>query len=200
MTPLWAASRQRGFRAAVCCTIAVLLGMTCMELSYAGGEGEDVAFVATPYDVVARMLALAELKPADVVYDLGCGDGRIVALAARRYGCRGVGIDINPARVRDSLAMVRRHDVEHLVKIECANIFEVDLRPASVVFLYLLPELNVKLLPQLNRLPAGTRIVSHLHGIAGASAEKTVRLRSREDGVEHVLYLWTVPIKRADKP
>lgn len=171
----------------------------CFMSTSVADDGEDVAFVATPYDVVGRMLALAELKALDVVYDLGCGDGRIVALAARRFACKGVGIDISPARVRDSREMVRRHDVEHLVKIERANIFDMDLRPASVVFLYLLPELNVKLLPQLQTLKPGARVVSHLHGIAGVPPEKTVRFRSREDGVAHVLYLWTAPIKR-DKP
>ncbi|MBM4069497.1 MAG: methyltransferase domain-containing protein [Planctomycetes bacterium] len=182
-----------------CVAAVTLLVVTCMGLSKSRGQ-EDVAFVATPHDVVSRMLALAELRPSDVVYDLGCGDGRIVALAARRHGCKGVGIDINPARVRDSLALVRRHDVAHLVKIERANIFDVDLRPASVVFLYLLPELNVKLLPQLRQLQPGSRVVSHLHGIAGAAPAKTLRYRSREDGVEHALHLWITPIRRTEKP
>lgn len=182
-----------------CAVVAVVLPLACMGPSNAS-EQEDVAFVATPHDVVSRMLALAELKSSDVVYDLGCGDGRIVAQAARRFACKGVGIDINPARVRDSRAMVHRHDVAHLVRIERANIFDVNLRSASVVFLYLLPELNVKLLPQLQQLKPGARVISHLHGIAGAPPEKTVRFRSREDGVEHALLFWTTPIRRAEKP
>lgn len=159
------------------------------------GDEPDVAFVATPYDVVAQMLTLARLTKDDVVYDLGCGDGRIVALAAKKYGCRGLGIDINPIRVRDSLETARRHNVEHLVKFERENIFNVDLRPASVAFLYLLPELNVKLLPQLNRMKPGSRVVSHLHGMKGIKPKETLRYLSREDNVEHVIHLWTVPLK-----
>ncbi|UCC96713.1 MAG: class I SAM-dependent methyltransferase, partial [Phycisphaerales bacterium] len=121
----------------------------------------DVIFVPTPQEVVDKMLELAQVKKDDLVYDLGCGDGRIVVTAAQKYGCRGVGYDIAPKRVRESRQNVKKNNVGHLVRIEQADIFTLDLSKANVITLYLLPSLNVKLIPQLEKLRPGSRIVSH---------------------------------------
>jgi len=128
----------------------------------------DVIFVPTPQAVVDKMLEMAEIKTGDVLYDLGCGDGRIVVTAAKRYGVKAVGFDIDPARVKESLENVKSNKVEHLVTIKQVDIFTLDLREASVVTLYLLPSLNVKLMPQLEKLKPGSRIVSHDFDMRGA--------------------------------
>jgi len=128
----------------------------------------DVIYVPTPQAVVDKMLEMAEIKPGDVLYDLGCGDGRIVVTAAKRYGIKAVGFDIDPARIKESLANVKSNKVEHLVTIKQEDIFTLDLREANVVTLYLLPELNVKLMPQLAQLKPGSRILSHDFSMRGA--------------------------------
>ncbi len=112
----------------------------------------DVVYVGTPYDLVSKMLKMARVQKKDMVYDLGCGDGRILILAAQKYGCRGIGYDIDPERVKASRENVARNHVEHLVKIIQADIFTVDLSDADVLPLYLLPEMNIKLIPQLEKL------------------------------------------------
>src|SRR5262245_55474233 len=127
-------------------------------------ETPDVVFVPTPHDVVAKMLEVAGVKKGDVVFDLGCGDGRIVATAAKKYGCKGTGFDINPVRIKESLQTVDKFNVNHLVSIEKKNIFNVDLSEASVITLYLLPELNARLVPQIDKMKPGSRIVSHEYG------------------------------------
>ena len=121
----------------------------------------DVLFVPTPKDVVNKMLDLAQVKKTDLVYDLGCGDGRIVVAAAKRFGCKAVGYDIDPERVRESRENVKKNKVEHLVTIEQRDVFKLDLSKANVVTLYLLSDLNVRLIPQLEKLKPGSRIVSH---------------------------------------
>ncbi len=122
----------------------------------------DVIYVPTSQRVVDAMLKLASVTKDDVVYDLGCGDGRIVVTAAVQYGARGVGIDIDPQRVREARANVERAGVGNLVKIIEGDLFETPIGEATVVTLYLLPSLNVKLIPKLNtELRPGTRIVSH---------------------------------------
>jgi uncharacterized protein (TIGR03000 family) len=158
----------------------------------------DIFFLPTPQPVVNRMLELANIKKGDVVYDLGCGDGRIVVTAAEKYGVKAFGFDIDPERVDDSRANVKKHHVQDLVKIEEKDIFELDLRPATVVTLYLLPELNEKLMPQLSKLKPGSRIVSHDFPMDGAKPEKVETLKVKDDmGVEHdhTIYLWVVPWK-----
>jgi len=156
----------------------------------------DIFFVPTPQDVVDKMLELAAVKKGDVVYDLGCGDGRIVVTAAKKYGCKAVGFDIDPERVEASQQNVKKNRVEKLVTIEEKDIFKLDLRPASVVTLYLLPELNVKLIPQLEKLKPGTRIVSHNFDMKGVKPKEEVTVKSKEDGVEHTIYLWVTPLKK----
>jgi SAM-dependent methyltransferase len=160
----------------------------------------DVVYVPTPQSVVDKMLEIAEVKPGDVVYDLGCGDGRIVVTAAKKYGVKGVGFDINPERIKQSLANVQSNRVEHLVTIKEADIFTLDLSEASVVTLYLLPALNVRLMPQLEKLKPGSRIVSHDFDMKGAKPVQVHHMTAADGGDEdyfdegeHTIYKWVVP-------
>lgn len=158
----------------------------------------DIHFVPTPQEVVNRMLKLADLKKDDVLYDLGCGDGRIVVTAAKDYGVKAKGFDIDPERVQESRENVKKNKVEKLVTIEEADIFDLDLREATVVTLYLFPDINKKLMPQLAKLKPGSRIVSHDFRMGDAKPEKEVQLKAKDDlgqEVEHSIYLWTVPWK-----
>jgi len=156
----------------------------------------DVVFVPTPRDVVDKMLQLAEVRKDDLLYDLGCGDGRIVVTAARRYGCRAEGFDIDPRRVEESLENVRKNKVGNLVTIEQKDIFTLDLSKANVITLFLLSRLNVKLIPQLEKLKPGSRIVSHNFAMEGIKPDKVVTMFSSEDQFEHTIYLWTAPLKK----
>jgi predicted RNA methylase len=144
------------------------------------------------------MLELAEVKKRDLVYDLGCGDGRIVVAAAKKYGCKAVGYDIDPKRVKESLANVEKNGVGHLVAIEEKDIFTLDLSKANVVTLYLLSSLNVKLIPQLEKLKPGSRVVSHDFRMRGVKPEKAVNFKSK-DGTTHKIFLWRAPIKKRGK-
>jgi precorrin-6B methylase 2 len=156
----------------------------------------DVVYVGTPHDVAAKMLELVKVTKDDLLYDMGCGDGRIVVAAAKKYGCRAVGFDINPVRVRESLENVRRNGVQDLVKIERKDIFKVDLSKANVITLYLLPEMNVRLIPQLEELKRGSRIVAHDYDIEGVKPDKSLTMMSKEDAVDHYIYVYTTPLKK----
>ena len=158
----------------------------------------DVPFVSTPQDVVDKMLQLAKLEKDDLVYDLGCGDGRIPVTAAKKYGCKAVGYDLDPERVKESLENVTKNDTEHLVTIEQKDIFTLDLSKANVITLYLLPALNVKLIPQLEKLKPGSRILSHNFNMKGIKPDKVIKLTSSFDNLEHKIYLWTTPLKKKD--
>jgi SAM-dependent methyltransferase len=148
----------------------------------------DVIYVPTPQSVVDAMLKLANVHSGDVVYDLGCGDGRIVVTAAKQYGVRGVGIDINPERIAEAQENARKNEVTNRVTIRNEDLFEADIKEASVVTLYLLTSLNVKLRPKLWRdLKPGTRIVSHSFDMGDWKPEKQMNV----DG--HAIYLWTIP-------
>jgi SAM-dependent methyltransferase len=163
----------------------------------------DVIFVPTPQKVVDRMLEMAEVKKGDVVYDLGCGDGRIVVTAAKKYGVKAIGFDINPERVKESLENVRTNKVENLVTIKEADIFTLDLSGASVVTLYLLPDLNVKLMPQLEKMKPGTRIVSHDFDMRGAKPVQVESVKGDDDEMgegEHTVYKWTIPLQKEGNP
>jgi len=168
----------------------------------------DVVFVPTPHSVVDKMLEMAQIKPGDVVYDLGCGDARIVVAAAKKYGVKGVGFDIDPVRIKESLENVKSNKVEHLVTIRQADIFTLDLREANVVTLYLLPDLNVRLMPQLAKLRPGSRILSHDFNMRGAKPVQVVSLtvndgefgedeELQEIDSEHTIYKWIVPWEKA---
>ncbi len=154
----------------------------------------DAVFVPTPQDVVERMVKAADVKRGELVYDLGCGDGRVVVTAARLRGCRAIGYDIDPECVRLSQENVREHGLDRLVKIERRDIFTLELAEADVVMLYLSPELNERLLPQLARLKPGARIVSHAFEIPGMSPDRVLTVPSEEDDLDHKIYIWTAPL------
>jgi precorrin-6B methylase 2 len=162
----------------------------------AAAKKPDVVYVPTPQPIVDKMLALAKVKKSDVVYDLGCGDGRIVVTAAKRYGARSFGFDIDPQRVAEANENVKKNGVEDLVTIEQKDIFVLDLSPADVVTLYLLPELNVRLVPQLEKLKPGSRIVSHDYDIEGVKPLTELAMKPTPTDREHPVYLWTIPLKR----
>lgn len=165
----------------------------------------DIEYVPTPHNVVAKMLAVAKVKKTDVVYDLGCGDGRLVIAAAKKYGARGVGFDLDPERIAEAKANVEKAGVGDLVTIEQKNIFDVDLTPASVVTLYLLPEINVRLIPQLEKLAPGSRIISHDFDMKGVEYEQTWTIvadhhRPPPKKRDHYIYKWTAPLKKTPLP
>jgi uncharacterized protein (TIGR03000 family) len=152
----------------------------------------QIIYVPTDETIVDKMLEMAKVTKDDVVYDLGCGDGRIVVTAAKRYGAKGVGIDIDPARIKDSLANIKKNKVEKLVEIRQGDALLVaDISKATVVMLYMLPEFQAKLAPILKReLKKGTRVVAHDYWLPGWEAVQ-------EEGVpgifrEHSLYLYRV--------
>ena len=151
----------------------------------------DVVYVPTPEPVVERMLDLAHVGKGDVVYDLGCGDGRIVIAAAKRGARRGVGVDIDPERIAEARANVRAAGVGDRVEIVEGDLFEMDLSDATVVTLYLLPDLNLRLRPKLLALKPGTRIVSHAFDMGDWKPERTAQVDGK------TVYSWTVPEPRA---
>lgn len=159
---------------------------------YAQPRTPDVQYVPTPHNVVAEMLRLTGVTKDDVVYDLGCGDGRLVITAAERFGARGVGIDIDPQRIRESRANARKAGVDDRVQFLQQDLFEADIRDATIVTLYLLPKLNVQLRPKLLRdLQPGTRLVSHDFDMAEWRPDQTVRVKG--PAREHSVYSWVIP-------
>jgi SAM-dependent methyltransferase len=158
----------------------------------------DVPYVPTTEKAVQEMLKLAGVKKTDVVYDLGCGDGRIVIAAAKTYGARGVGIDINPERIKEAKENAKKAGVENLVRFEENDLFQADFREASVVTLFLLPNINLKLRPKLQeQLKPGTRVVSNTFDMGDWKAEKEASIGDNggEDdysGLSHRFYLWTI--------
>lgn len=163
-----------------------------------GEKKPDVIFVPTPNDVVVKMLEMANVQRDDLLYDLGCGDGRIVVTAAKLYGCRAYGYDVDPKRIKESLDNVAENDVGDLVTIEKKDIFTLDLSEANVITLYLLPSLNVRLIPQLEKLRPGSRIVSHDFSMKGVKPDQVVKMNSVEDENQHTVYLWTTPLKKTE--
>ena len=149
----------------------------------------DVVYVPTPQEVVDKMLALAKVTKDDVIYDLGSGDGRIPITAAQKFGTRGVGIDINPERIQEANANAQKAGVTDRVKFLNQDLFSSNFSEATVVTLYLLPELNVKLRPQLfKQLKPGTRVVSHDFDMGDWKPDQVVQT---QDGSN--IYLWTIP-------
>lgn len=153
-------------------------------------QNPDVIFVPTPQDVVDDMLRLANVRKGDVLYDLGSGDGRIAITAAKRYGVKATGIDIDPERIREANENAKKAGVTNLVQFRQENLFTADFKDATVITLYLLPDLNVKLRPKLwNELKPGTRIVSHQFEMGTWKPEKKLESNGR------TIYFWTVPPK-----
>jgi SAM-dependent methyltransferase len=159
-------------------------------------ETPECVYVGTPNDVVAKMLEMAKIGKTDLVYDPGCGDGRMVIAAARKYGCHAVGFEIVPKLVAEGRRIAKKRRVDHLVTIEQKDIYTVDYSKASVVSMYLLPEMIVKLRPALEKMKPGARIVAHDYAIAGVEADQSVEMKSNEDNVKHTLYLYTLPLKK----
>jgi len=159
----------------------------------------DVPYVPTTEEAVKAMLKLADVKKTDVVYDLGCGDGRIVIAAAKDFGAHGVGIDINPVRIGEAKENARKAGVERLVRFEENDLFQADIHGASVVTIFLLSEINLKLRPKLLReLQPGTRLVSNTFDMGDWKPDKqaTVGEEYQEDFLSHRLFLWLVPARR----
>ena len=156
----------------------------------------DVVYVGTPYDVVSEMLHRAQVNKNDLIVDLGCGDARILVLSAQKYGSHGIGYEIDPDMIRASKRNVEKNNVAELVQIIQADIFTVDISKADVLPIYLLPEMNLKLLPQLETLKPGSRLVFHNYDLEGFVPDIKVELVSNEDNSIHTLYLYTTPLKR----
>ena len=155
-------------------------------------RGPDVHYEPSPMDVVYAMLRLAKVRLGDVVYDLGCGDGRVVTTAARRFGARGVGVDIDPRRLTESREMADLTGVADLLEFRHQDFFTAPIADATVLTLFLSPELNLALRPRLLRdLRPGARIVSHWHDMDDWPPQETVHIWSNSR--ERPIYLWTVP-------
>jgi SAM-dependent methyltransferase len=152
----------------------------------------DVPYVPTKPEVVAEMLRMANVGKNDILYDLGCGDGRIIITAARLYGTRGVGVDIDPDRIKDSQENAAEAKVTHLVRFFEQDLFETDFHEATVVSLYLLTSVNLRLRPHLlKQLRPGTRVVSHNYGMDTWKPDQSSVVMV--DDTDHDVYLWIVP-------
>jgi len=171
------------------CVFPVLTGIaSAQEAARRTSQSPDVIFVPTPHDVVEEMLRVAKVGKGDVLYDLGSGDGRIPITAAKKFGIRAVGIDIDPERIREANANAKKAGVEKLVSFRQEDLFKANFGEATVVTLYLLPDLNVKLRPRLwAELKPGTRIVSHQFDMGTWKPERKIEMNGR------TVYFWTVP-------
>jgi SAM-dependent methyltransferase len=154
----------------------------------------DVPYVPTHQSIVDEMLKMAEVKGTDVLYDLGSGDGRIPITAAERFGTRGVGIDLNPERIKEANANAEKAKVTDKVKFIEGDIFEQDFSEATVVALYLLPEVNMKLRPKILDMKPGTRVVSHNYDMGDWKPEQSKTMDV--NGTTHYIYFWRVPEKK----
>ena len=173
-----------------CGLVPVGAPASAAQKTVAPSRAPDVIYVPTPPEVVKTMLETAGVTAKDLVYDLGCGDGRIVIAAAKSYGARGIGIDIDPQRIREARANAAAAGVDDRVKFIQGDLFETDLRPATVVTLYLLESLNLKLQPKLvSELKPGTRIVSHAFSMGPWTPDRELNVEGRR------VYLWTIPPK-----
>jgi len=179
-----------GFAVLLTCTLALVPSAASQD------RQPDVIYVPTPYDVVDKMLEMADVRKGEVVYDLGCGDGRIPILAAKKFGVKAYGWDIDPKRVAESLENIDKSNVKDLVTVKKGDIFELDLSKADVITLYLLPALNVKLIPQLEKLKPGCRIVSHDFDMVGVRPKQQIQYAERGGGRDHKIYLWVTPLER----
>ncbi|HXG86975.1 MAG TPA: class I SAM-dependent methyltransferase [Vicinamibacterales bacterium] len=182
------------FLASCASTSAAPAGVPTVDAPQAAAQDAarrpDVIYVPTPEEVVEAMLQVANVTKNDIVYDLGSGDGRIPVTAAKKYGARGVGIDIDPQRIKEANENVARNGVGDKVKILNADLFATDISEATVVTLYLLPSLNVKLMPKLMKeLKPGTRIVSHAFDMGDWKPEKELDVNGRK------VYYWVIPKK-----
>lgn len=169
-------------------------GTALAQEAAAPARTPDVPFVPTPQHVVDAMLKLADVKKGDVMYDLGSGDGRLVITAAKQYGVKGTGIDIDPQRIREANENAKKEGVDGQVRFLNQDLFESNFSDATVITLYLLPGINLKLRPKLwKELKPGTRIVSHSFDMGDWAPQKKIDVDGR------VLYFWTIPAKQASR-
>lgn len=169
------------------CLLAAVAGLEA-RAQKAALRAPDVRYEPSSEEQTMAMLKLAGVTKKDVVYDLGCGDGRLVITAAREFGARGVGIDIDPQRIKESVENAQKAKVTRLVKFRNEDLFEADIHEATVVTLYLWPWINMKLRPKLwKELKPGTRVVSHYHDMGDWPPEKTIEVEG------HKIHLWTIP-------
>lgn len=178
------------------CLVVAVAAAAAMAQTAQPRRAPDVPYVPTTEEAVQAMLKLADVKKTDIVYDLGCGDGRIVVAAAKTFGARAVGIDINPVRILEAKDNAKKAGVENLVRFEENDLFEADIHEATVVTLFLLSSVNLKLRPKLlHDLKPGTRIVSNTFDMGDwkPDKEETVGDPAEDTYLSHHLYLWTVP-------
>ena len=177
-----------------------ILGLEYREIRQAMLHADDTdwdsshvaPYVPTPHEVVNRMLELAEIKPGDVLYDLGSGDGRIVVAAAKKFGIRAVGFEIDPGLVKDSRQIIKQAGLEELVEIREQDIRTVDFSPASIVTLNLYPAANLRLRPVLLRdLKPGSRVISHDFGMGSWKPDRVARLQDTA-GFSRTIYRWRI--------
>jgi cyclopropane fatty-acyl-phospholipid synthase-like methyltransferase len=181
----------------------VLLALLLFRSSFVGAQGtnEEIPFVPTPVEVIDRMLALAEVKPSDVVYDLGSGDGRIVIRAAKKYGVHAVGIEMDQLLLAKARQDAKAEGVSHLVEFRAEDALKADISAATVVTLYMLPWFNEAMKPNFQKmLKPGARIVAHDFGIEGWEPDKTEKLPKIEIMAggrrhQHTIYLWRIRTK-----
>lgn len=177
------------FPVARICVALILILVAALPLGAQQAEVEkDVPYVPTPTEVVEAMLKLGNVRPGEVHYDLGCGDGRIVVMAVEKFGvARGTGYDIDPERIKEANENARKAGVSDKSKFILGNLFEADFRDADIVTLYLLPEVNLKLRPKLLKdLKVGSRIVSHQFDMGDWQPDKKISIDWR------TVYMWTV--------
>jgi SAM-dependent methyltransferase len=174
------------------CLVVMMAGLWLSACAQPQPKQPDVEYVPTPHHVVAEMLRLVAVTPTDVVYDLGCGDGRVLIAAAQWYSARGVGVDIDPQRIEESRVNARQAGVIDRVEFLQQDLFETDIRDATVVTLYLLPQLNRQLRPRLlSDLRPGTRVVSHDFDMGDWQPDQVIHVPGAE--YEHTVFYWIIP-------
>lgn len=190
---MWNSPKFR-FAPALFLCAGVLLAQTATKK-----KDPDVPYVPTTPEAVDAMLKLGQVKSTDVLYDLGCGDGRIVIAAAKNFGARAVGIDIDPQRIREAKENAKKAGVEDKVRFELNDLFDANFSEATVVTLFLLPRINLKLKPKLlEQLKPGTRVVSNTFDMGDWKAEKesTVDNEDYDTGLSRKFFLWTIPANK----
>jgi SAM-dependent methyltransferase len=177
--------------------LRTIVSLLVVVFFHSAARSQDpIPFVPTPMVVVERMLQLADIKKSDLVYDLGCGDGRILIQAAKKYGTRGVGIDLDPQRVEEARQNAKKEGVSHLLQFRVEDGTQTDISKATVVMLYMFKWFNNAIRPKLQNLKPGSRVVAHDFDIDDWKPTAVVNLEPEKDGPgidrPHTLYLWKV--------